>query len=155
MIPRFLLCLKSRLLPLWISASAALGLTSCALLEPGLPAAAVTVKSNSRFEVQASIERVFNEKHWRVAQRDLNSITLQRTGGTADQVMHGNWIDGEIAERVKVTITEKGGGRYRLRCLPSIVRDPSDVAFEDEHRRMQVFSFHLSGLLREVKRDLN
>ncbi|MEA3210338.1 MAG: hypothetical protein QOE70_3395 [Chthoniobacter sp.] len=128
--------------------------TSCAIIEPGLPVAAVTVKANSTFAVQEVLESVFFDEGYHVSNRGFDSITFEREGSKVDRVLHGNWIDGEVAQRARVVIAARGEGFYRLRCLPSMVRDPNDVGFEDDHRRWQPFSVHYSHLLNEVRRQL-
>lgn len=127
--------------------------SGCANIEPGAPVAAVTVRARSSFEVKDVVERVFNRAGYTTSGRSYETITFDQAGTRVDRVTYGNWIGGEVSKRARVAVVEKGGGVYRVRCTPLIVRDPSDVAFEDEHRRMQLFSPHYSRLLREVKSE--
>ena len=133
---------------------AGLFLSGCANLEPGAPVAAVTVSAASRFDVMDAIERVFNDAGYRISSRTFDSVTFDKEGGRMDRVLHGNWMGGDVVERAGVVIADRGNGRYRIRCTPQIVRDADDAAFEDAHRRMRLFSFHYSGLLRQVKKGL-
>ena len=145
-----LLCLSGRLALVF---APLLLLCSCANIEPGAPVAAVDVRAKSSFEVMDVVEHVFNEDGYRTQGRTFDTITFEQEGTKVDQVVHGNWIGGEVAKRARVAVAAKGDGVYRVRCTPLIVRDPSDVAFEDEHRRMQLFSPHYTHLLRQVKRE--
>lgn len=131
----------------------ALALGACSTIEPGAPVAAVSVQARSSFEIKEVVERVFNEAGYRTSGRTFETITFDREADRMNTVTYGNWIGGEVAERARVAVVEKSDGVYRVRCTPLIVRDPSDVAFEDEHRRMQLFSPHYSRLLRSVKRE--
>lgn len=123
------------------------------MVEPGAPVAAVNIRAKSTFEVRDVVERVFNADGYHTSARNFESLTFEKDASRTDQVYYGNWIGGEVTQRARVAVIAKGGGRYRVRCTPLIVRDPNDPAFEDEHRRMQLFSFHYSGLLRKVKRE--
>jgi hypothetical protein len=53
-----------------------------------------------------------------------------------------------------VNVSSKSNGRFRIRCTPLIVQHANDAAFEDAHRTAHLFSFHYSGLLNKVKREL-
>ena len=151
--------MNSRPLPFrrWFFALVAMSvaglLGGCATIEPGAPVAAVNVRARSSFEVKDVVERVFNADGYRTSGRAYDSVTFDKEGTNIDRITYGNWIGGEVSKRARVTVVEKGEGVFRVRCTPLIVRDPNDVAFEDEHRRMQLFSPHYSRLLREVKRE--
>jgi hypothetical protein len=127
---------------------------ACSIVEPGAPSAAITVRGRSSFEVQDVVERVFTARGYVVAGRSMDSLTFERDAGKTDRVIYGNWVSGEVSERAKVVIASRGGGKYRVRCLPSVVRNASDISFQDDNRRWQLFSFHFSGILREVRREL-
>ena len=133
---------------------AGLFFSGCANFEPGTPVAAVNVSAASRFDVMDAIERVFNEAGYRISSRTFDSVTFDKEGTRMDRVLHGNWMGGDVVERARVVVVDRGSGRYRIRCTPQIVRDADDDAFEDTHRRMQLVSFHYSGLLRQVKKGL-
>ena len=128
-------------------------LSGCANLEPGAPVAATTVRAASRFEVMDAIERVFRDAGYRISKQTFDTVTLDKEGTRMDRVLHGNWMGGEVTERARVVIVDRGGGRYRIRCTPQVVRNADDDAFEDAHRRMRLVSFHYSGLLRKVKKE--
>lgn len=128
-------------------------LSSCTLLEPGGPSAAMTVKAHSAFKVSDVVERVFVDEGYQTILRTADGLTFEHKASKTDQVLYGDWNEGEITQRVKVTIASGGDETYRVRCIPFVVRDPHDVSFEDQHRRMQLFSFHYSRLLREVRRQ--
>jgi hypothetical protein len=132
---------------------AGLFFSGCANFEPGSPVAAVTVRASSRFEVMDVVERVFHDAGYRISGRTFDGVTFDKAGTGVDRVMHGNWMGGEVAQRARVAVVDRGNGRYRIRCTPQIVRDPDDDAFEDAHRRMQVVSFHYSSLLGRVKKE--
>jgi hypothetical protein len=125
----------------------------CAVLEPGQPVAAVTVKARSEYDVMDVVERVFTADGYRIYSQTTGTVVFEKKGNKMDRVMYGNWMGGDLAERARVVISSKGDGRYRVRVTPLIVHDPNDVAFEDAHRTAQVISFHYSGLLRQVKAD--
>jgi hypothetical protein len=130
--------------------------SSCTLFEPGGPTAAITVKSHSAFKVTDVVERVFVDDGYQPIQRTGDSITFEHKATKADQMMYGDWNEGEITQRVKLAIAPLGNGDdFRVRCTPFVVRDPHDISFEDEHRRVQLFSFHYTSLLREVRRQCN
>jgi hypothetical protein len=128
-------------------------LSACTLLEPGGPSAARTITARSAFQVKDVVERVFVDEGYQPTLRTADGITFERKASRADQVFYGDWIGGEITQRVKVTVTPRGEERFRVGCIPYIVRDPHDISFEDQHRRMQIFSFHYASLLREVRRQ--
>jgi hypothetical protein len=128
-------------------------LNSCSILEPGGPSAAVTVKGYSTFPVGTVVERVFVDDGYQPILRGWDGVTFERKASRTDQMLYGDWNEGEITQRVKVTITAKGDDKFRVRCIPFVVRDPHDVSFEDQHRRAQLFSFHYSSLLRDVRRQ--
>ncbi|HYR59180.1 MAG TPA: hypothetical protein VEO95_11140 [Chthoniobacteraceae bacterium] len=132
---------------------AALPLASCTLFEPGAPAAATTVRARSAFQVADVVERVFVDEGYQTTQRTQEGMTFERPGSKTDRVLYGNWIEGDIAQRITVNITQRSDDSYRVRCLPSVVRDPHDISFEDPHRRLQLYSFHCAHLLREVRRQ--
>jgi hypothetical protein len=147
--------LSLRLLRLVLCTSFLIGaFPACSIVEPGAPSAAITVRGRSRFEVQDVVERVFTARGYIVSGRSMDSLTLQREAGKTDRLMYGNWISGEVSQQVKVTIASRGEGKYRVRCLPSVVRNPDDVSFHDDNRRWQLFSFHYSSILREVREEL-
>jgi hypothetical protein len=129
-------------------------LSGCANLEPGAPVAATSVRAASRYDVMDAVERVFGGAGYRISKQTFDTITLDRGGSGMDRVLHGNWMGGEVTERARVVIVDRGDGRYRIRCTPQIVRDADDDAFEDAHRRMRLISFHYSSLLRKVRREL-
>ena len=128
-------------------------LPACTILEPGGPSAAVTVKARSSFDVTAIIERVLVDDGYQPIQRTGDGITFERKASKTDTMLYGNWNESEVTQRVRVAIASRGDETYRLRCIPYVVRDPHDVSFEDQHRRAQLFSFHYSSLLREVRRQ--
>jgi hypothetical protein len=138
---------------LLLLSAAALMLSSCTILEPGGPSAAVTAVGYSSFPVGTVVERVFVDDGYQPILRSWDGVTFERKASKTDQVLYGDWISGEITQRVKVTITQKGDDKYRVRAIPYVVRDPHDVSFEDQHRRAQLFSFHYSSLLRDVRRQ--
>lgn len=144
--------MKSRLALLCAAALLAL-LPACTILEPGGPSAAVTVKARSSFDVTAIIERVLVDDGYQPIQRTGDGITFERKASKTDTMLYGNWNESEVTQRVRVAIASRGDETYRLRCIPYVVRDPHDVSFEDQHRRAQLFSFHYSSLLREVRRQ--
>lgn len=141
----------SRLLIVICSASVCL--PSCTILEPGGPSAAITVKARSVFNVTDVVERVFVDDGYQTTQRTGESMTFESKATRTDKLLYGDWLEGDITQRVRVTITSNGEERYRVRCIPYVVRDPHDVSFEDQHRRAQLFSFHYSSLLKEVRKQ--
>jgi hypothetical protein len=129
-------------------------LSSCSVFEPGGPPAAITVKAHSTFQVQDVLERVFIDEGYKPITRMLEGITFERDATKTDRVLYGNWNDEQVTQRVHVTITPaKQEEHYRLRCLPTVVRDAHDVSFEDEHRRIQIRSPYLARVLREVRKQ--
>ncbi len=148
--------MNSRYLRLLVVLSgAALVFSSCTLLEPGSPSAAVTVKARSSFDVSSILERVFVDDGYQTIQRTGDGITFESKASKTDNLLYGNWNESKVTQRVTVTIASRGDETYRLRCLPSVVRDPHDVSFEDQHRRFQPFSLHYGSLMREVRRQCN
>lgn len=142
--------------PALLCAAALLALLpACALLEPGSPSAAITVKARSAFDVKDVVERVLIDDGYQPILRTGDDITFERKASKTDRFLYGNWNESEITQRVRVTIDSRGNETYRVRCLPSVVRDPHDISFEDTHRRLQPFSVHYSSLLREVRRQSN
>lgn len=141
--------------PLLVLSAAAFLLSSCAILEPGGPSAALTVKAHSAFNVSDVVERVFVDDGYQTILRTGDGLTFERKASKTDQVFYGDWNEGEVTQRVRVTIATTGDERYRLRCIPFVVRDPHDVSFEDQHRRLDLFSPHFSSLLREVRKQCN
>ncbi|MGB8168251.1 MAG: hypothetical protein WCF18_12210 [Chthoniobacteraceae bacterium] len=132
---------------------AAACLSSCTLFEPGGPSAAITVKARSAFNVTDVVERVFVDEGYQTILRTGDGVTFERKATKTDQVLYGDWNEGEVTQRAKVTIASNGEELYRVRCIPYVVRDPHDVSFEDQHRRMQLYSFHYSKLLKEVRKQ--
>ncbi len=128
-------------------------LAACTVFEPGGPTAAITVKARSAFHVTDVVERVLVDEGYQTILRTGDGITFERNATKTDQLLYGDWNEGEVTQRVKVTVTSKGDELYRVRCIPYVVRDPHDVAFEDQHRRAQLYSFHYGGLLREVRKQ--
>jgi hypothetical protein len=128
-------------------------LSSCTLLEPGGPSAAITVQAHSAFKVTDVVERVFSDEGYKTISRTGDGLLFEAKASMTDQVLYGDWNEGEITQRVKVTIASSNDEKFRVRCIPYVVRDPHDVSFEDQHRRAQLFSFHYSSLLREVRRQ--
>jgi hypothetical protein len=128
-------------------------LPACTILEPGGPSAAASVTSLSQFQVFDVVERVFVDEGYQPTLRTGDGITFERKASRTDRLLYGDWLEGELTQRVRVTITAKGDDKFRVRCIPYVVRDPHDVSFEDLHRRAQLFSFHYSSLLREVRRQ--
>ena len=144
--------MNSRLRFLLVFCGAVCAITSCSVFEPGAPSAAVTVRARSTFQVSDILERVFVDEGYQPTQRSQDGITFDRAGGKVDSVLYGNWIGGDVAQRVRVTITSRGNDKYRLRALPSVVREPNDVAFEDARRRWELHSTRYSRMLREVRK---
>lgn len=134
---------------------AAVLLSSCSILEPGGPSAAITVKARSSFHVTDVVERVFVDHGYQTTLRTAEGMTFERKASRMDNLLYGDWNEDEITQRVKVTIASKGEERYRVGCIPYVVRDPHDAAFEDQHRRAQIFSFRYSSMLRDVRRQCN
>ena len=130
-------------------------LPACTLLEPGGPSAAITVRAHSSFHVTDVVERVFVDDGYQPILRTGDGITFERKASTTDSLLYGNWNESEVTQRVRVMIASRGDETYRLRCIPFVVRDPHDVSFEDQHRRIQPFSYHYTSLLREVRRQCN
>lgn len=130
--------------------------SGCALVEPGAPAAAATVSARSEYEVMDAVERVFTTTGgYRIYAQTAGAITFERAGGKTGRILYGDWMMGsDIAERVRVTISSKGDGRYRIRCTPLIVQHANNGDFEDTHRTAEPFSFRYSRLLGEVRKDL-
>jgi len=126
-------------------------LTSCALVEPGGPSAAISVRAGSSFQVNEVVEQVFVDRGYQPILRESDGITFERTGSKLDRLFYGDWDGEDVTERVKVVISSKGEGRYRLRCLPFMTRFPHDVSFEDQHRRPQFYSATYGRLLREAR----
>ena len=141
--------------PLHALCAAALLLTlpACSLFEPGGPPAATTVRAHSSFQVQDVVERVFIDEGYRPISRVLGGIVFERDSTKTDRLLYGNWNDEAVTQRVKVMIVPGKEEQFRVRCIPSIARDAHDVSFEDEHRRIQMTSPHLSRLLREVRKQ--
>jgi hypothetical protein len=131
-------------------------MNACAIVEPGAPAAAATVSARSEYEVMDVVERVFTTKGgYRIYAQTAGAITFERASTKLDRILYGDWMMGsDIAERVRVTISSKGDGKFRIRCTPLIVQHANDGDFEDAHRTAALFSFRYSKLLGEVKKDL-
>ena len=138
---------------LLVLGAAAFFLSSCVLFEPGGPSAAITVKAHSAFNVSDVVERVFVDDGYQTILRTGDGITFERKASKTDNIFYGDWNEGEVTKRVRVGITSTGDEKYRLRCTPFVVRDPHDVSFEDQHRRFDLISPHVSGLLKEVRRQ--
>ena len=128
-------------------------LSSCAILEPGAPSAAITVKARSSFQVTDVVERVFVDHGYQTTLRTAEGLTFERKASRMDNLLYGDWNEGEVVQRVKVTIASKGEERYRLGCIPYVVRDPHDISFEDQQRRTQIFSLRYRSMLRDVRRQ--
>jgi hypothetical protein len=126
-------------------------LPACTIFEPGGPSAAITVRARNSFQVADVVERVFVDRGYQPILRESDGITFEREGTKTDRLLYGDWDDRRVTRRVKVTVASAGERAYRLRCIPFVTRDPHDVSFEDQHRSPQVFSFHFSALLREVR----
>jgi hypothetical protein len=135
--------------------AAAVSLSSCALLEPGGPSAALTVHAHSAFNVSDIVERVFVDDGYQTILRTGDGLTFETKASKTDKLLYGDWNEGEVTQRVRVNIASLGEEKFRLRCIPFVVRDPHDVSFEDQHRRMQIVSFHYGSLLREVRKQCN
>ena len=130
---------------------AAVCLSSCAIFEPGGPSAAITMKARSAFDVTSVVERVFVDEGYQTTQRTGEGLTFERSASRMDNVLYGDWNEGDVVQRVRVTIVSKGEERYRLGAIPYVVRDAHDVSFEDQHRRAQLFSFRYRRLLKDVR----
>src|SRR5262245_57933567 len=115
--------------------------SACSFFEPGNPGAATTVRARSAFQVSDVLERVFVDEGYQAVQRARDSMTFERPGSKTDRVLYGNWLGGDMAQRIKVTIVSRGDETYRLRAAPSVVRDPHDLGFEDSHRRFEFHSY--------------
>jgi hypothetical protein len=126
-------------------------LPSCALFEPGGPSAAANVRARTSFQAGEVVERVFVDHGYEPILRESDGTTFEKKGSKMDRLFYGDWNDEDVTERVKVVITSKGEGHYRLRCVPFMTRFPHDVSFEDQHRRPQLFSLKYGRLLREVR----
>src|SRR5688572_15755549 len=122
-----LIRLPCRLLAL---CGAVLSLSSC-VFEPGGPSAAITVKAHSAFRVTDVVERVFVDDGFKPILRTGDGLLFERNASKTDKMLYGDWIGGELTQRVKVTISSSGDEKFRLRCIPYVVRDPHDTAFED------------------------
>jgi hypothetical protein len=133
--------------------SAALSLASCTLFEPGGPSAAITVKAESAYLVTDVVERVFIDEGYKPISRTGDGLTFEGKASKTDEIFYGDWNESDVSQRVKVVIANGSGDTFRVRCMPFVVRDPHDVSFEDEHRRMQIFSLHYGKMLREVRRQ--
>ena len=99
------------------------------------------------------VERVFVDDGYQTILRTGDGITFERKASKTDNLFYGDWNESEVTQRVRVAITSTSDEKFRLRCTPFVVRDPHDVSFEDQHRRLDLFSPHVSSLLREVRRQ--
>ena len=148
------LCSLGRWLPALAVFATVCFFGGCANFEPGTPVAAITVRANSNFEVMDAVERVFNAAGYRIKGRTYNSVTFEKTGSRPTK---SSWENGmgnaEVARAALVTVVEMGR-QVSDPCTPQIVRNRGQGDFEDTHRTAQVVSFHYSGLLREVRREL-
>jgi hypothetical protein len=135
--------------------AAAFFFSSCTLLEPGQPTAAITVKSHSAFNVTDVVERVFVDDGYQTVLRTGDGLTFESKASKTDKVFYGDWNEGDVTQRVKVAISSNGEEKFRIRCIPYVVRDPHDVSFEDQHRRFDLISPHYSSLLKEVRKQLD
>jgi len=143
-----------RLICLFLAlAFAAVSLPSCTLFEPGGPSAAMTVRARSSFHVTDVVERVFVDDGYQTILRTGDAVTFERKASKTDSLFYGDWNESEVTQRVRVTVATNGEEKYRVRCTPFVVRDPHDVSFEDQHRRFDLISPHLSSLLKEVRRQ--
>src|SRR4051812_44258266 len=108
-------------------------LSGCALFEPGGPSAAITVKGHSRSQVQDVVERVFIDEGYKPYTRMLDGIMFEKEASKSDRLLYGDWGDGQVTQRVKVTISPDKEDYFRLRCMSFVAREAHDVSFEDQH----------------------
>lgn len=136
----------------FILALCSLALPACALLEPGGPVAAINVRAHTSAQVSEVVERVFIDHGYQPILRDIDGITFERNGSKADQIVYGDWDNGQrVSRRVKVSIASRDDVHYRLRCIPYVTRAPHDDAFEDQHRSPEIFSVEFTRYLREAR----
>lgn len=128
--------------------------SSCSVFEPGSPAAANTVQADSIYQVYEAITNVFNSEGYKVSERDAGSITLDKSADGTDRLLYGNWGGDDVVQRVKINVKSQGEGKFRLRLQPSAVRHAGSVAFEDDTRKMQLFSVKYGRMLGAVKKLL-
>jgi hypothetical protein len=139
----------------WLCTMAVLGelLSGCALTGGPPGQAQVTIKGRPMAQVQQVTEGVFYRHSFDLKSSWGDRSIFERTGGTAESVLYGNWTGGQTVTRITVYFIDKGPEKTLVRSDARVVRDPHSP-FEDESLLYDPTGMKYQGILNKIKAEL-
>lgn len=93
-------------------------------------AAWVEVRGRSADDIREATADVFRKAGWLATSATASELVFDRQGSTMSTVLYGGWMDGPVWYRAKVTLTERSGEVWLLRCRGFRLEDRGDSFFE-------------------------
>lgn len=125
----------------------------CVSMGGGMPAGhgEVKIPNRSLDEIQAKAEDVFHRHGFQMVSLNASEMRFERTGGTTDNILYGNWNENRTITHVTVFVTATDDA-YILRLRSEVVRNTFGA---DSNARM----FDLQGgrygvILRKIRSEL-
>jgi len=97
---------------------------------------------------------VFHDHGYKVAALGWTTLTFEKEGSLMNDLAYGNWMGSRVRVRVKASLLEVPGGRCKIECSASLVRNVGEPV-EDEVKVNQLHGHKYQKMLREVAKRLH
>lgn len=107
-------------------------LAGCATAEKPPYMASVEIQGNTPGQIAAMAEKVFTENGYHAAGTAGGRMLFEKTGSGMNKFAYGDWVgDTQVWIRVKLHIASIGEARFRLECVPVLVKDKGGSTEEE------------------------
>ena len=134
-------------------------MVGCRTGEPGSASfASVVISGHTPEEICQTAAKVFQEDGYAVGSLDPAAMVFQKEGSRGQSLAYGGVVDthygATTAVRVRASLVDLGGGKYRLQGQAYMVRNANDSFFQDETAILHIRRRPYQNLFDEVAKRL-
>jgi hypothetical protein len=118
------------------------------------PLAYVEIHGQPHEKVADMAAQVFHDHGYTVTRNGWAHLVFEKQGSTMNDIAYGDWLDGRLWVRVKVSVVEVSPNTCRLECEAFLLRGRGH-ALEEEIRINKLHSHKYHQLLKEVAKRLS
>jgi hypothetical protein len=112
----------------------------------------VVIRGSTPGQINNVVEKVFTRDGYKMKQKGLTTMVLEKEASFASNVAYGNWLT-PVTLRAKTKIVPIGEGSWRLECNGFRVRDAGSTV-EEEMKMGHSSHKPFDKLLKEVAAEL-
>jgi len=106
--------------------------SGCATAEKHAYIASVEIQGNTPGQITAMAEKVFTENGYHAAGNAGERMLFEKPGSGMNKFAYGDWVgDTQVWIRAKLNIAPIGEARFRLECVPVLVKDKGGSTEEE------------------------